>query len=300
MINKILCIIALGVMSGLATAGAQPSTPASARVKGQIVAARVQGQVTALSKATLDNRLLHDGDAVSDQTTIVTGPGASVILVFSNGATVDLGANSKLNISDFEQDPFSGDVNAADLRQEPGTSATKLNLTKGELTARVAHLNLDKGSEFTIQTPVGAAGIRGTFLKVILQPLPNHKARFSIETQEGLVEFTGLTTGPVLIPAGHKFEATFDYNPKDVDDPIDWLPPSSLTLEDIFISPGEAAQFQRDLQAILGALGTIVFHPGPGNGGGAGSGNAGGLNPPAPPPPAPPPNPLTPGAGSGS
>jgi len=289
MINKILVIIVLGVFSGLAAAVGQSALPASGRIGGQILAARVQGQVTAISKANLENRLLHDGDKVSDQTTIVTGPGASVILVFSNGATVDVAGDSRLNVSEFEQDPFSGDVAASEIKQEPGTSVTKLNLVRGELTARIAHLNVDRGSEFTIQTPVGAAGIRGTFVKVILRPLKDHKAHFSVETFEGLVIFTGLVSGPLEIPVGHKFEGSFDYNPSDLDNPVDWLPPSSLRLEGMFISPTEAAQFQGELQAILGVLENIVFHPVS-----IGTGTA-----PPPPPPAPPLNPPTPGAGSG-
>jgi hypothetical protein len=239
-----------------------------------------------MSKVGLENRLLHDGDKVSEQTIIVTGPGASVILVFSNGATVDIAGDSKFSISEFEQDPFAGDLKASDMKQEPGTSVTKLSLTKGELTVRVAHLNVDRGSEFTIQTPVGAAGIRGTFLKVILRPRKDHKAYFSVETFEGLILFTGLTTGPVNIPAGHKLEGVFDYNPKDEDNPVDWLPPSTLTLEDMFISPLEAAQFQSELRTMLESFGSIVF--------------ANLQNTPPPPPPAPPLNPPTPGAGNGS
>jgi hypothetical protein len=283
MINKILSFIALGVFSGLVSAEGQTAAPGPARVGGQIVAARVQGRVTAISNLNLENRLLRDGDQVSEKTTIVTGAGASVILVFSNGATVDIAGDSRLNVTEFEQDPLSGGLKAAGVTEEPGTSATKLNLVKGELTARVVHLNVDKGSEFTIQTPVGAAGIRGTFLRVIFRPGKDHKATFSVETFEGLVLFTGLASGPVDIAAGHKFEATFEYNPANVDNPVEWVPPPSLTLRDTFISPLEAAQFQAELQAILTALGNIEFN---------------GV-PTSPPPPAPPLNPPTPGAGSG-
>jgi hypothetical protein len=286
MMNKILYFIALCAFCGLGSARAQSAPAASARVAGQIVAARVQGHVAVLSKAGLENRLLHDGDQVSEQATIVTSPEASVILVFSNGAAVIVAGDSRLDISEFEQDPFSGALKVSDMKQEPGTSLTRLNLTRGELTARVAHLNVDKGSEFTIQTPVGAAGIRGTFLRVIFRPGKDHKAQFSVQTFEGLVLFTGLTSGPVNIPAGRKFEATFEYNPKNVDNPAGWHAPSSLTLEGGLLSPAEVAKFQSELQAILAALADIVFPPYTGEN--------------EPPPPAPPLNPPTPGAGSGS
>jgi hypothetical protein len=301
MFNKILCAGILGVFLALAPADAQ-SAPA-ARVKGQIIAARIQGQVTAISKPSLTKRFLNEGDQVSEQTTIVTAPGASVVLVFSNGATLDIGGDSRLNINEFEQDPFANDLKASDIKQEPGTSVTKLSLTKGELVGRVAHLNVERGSEFTIQTPVGAAGIRGTVYRIILRPTKDHKAHFSIETSEGLIVFTGLTTGPVDIPAGHKYEATFDYNPKDEDDPSDWLPPDTLTLEGMFISPLEAAQIQSALQNILAAFEDVIFRGSSSINGGTKGGITGSIGATdqaaPPPPPAPPLNPPTPGAGSG-
>jgi|GEM_PF-1929920 len=288
MINKILCIIALGVVLGFSSAGAQPAPSADARVKGQIVAARVQGHVTAVSKATQESRLLKDGDQVSEQTTIVTAPGASIILAFSNGATVDVAGDSKLDIAEFEQDPFSAPIKASDMKQEAGTSVTKLNLTRGELVGRVAHLNVDKGSEFTVRTPVGAAGIRGTVVGVIFTPLKGGKAHVEIETFEGLVSFTpGGGGNTILIPAGHKFDETVDFKPNDADDPWDWLPPPPTTVELLFLSPEEAAHFQTELRAILGSLENIDFHESL-------------TTPPPPPPPAPPMNPPTPGAGAGS
>ncbi len=250
--------------------------------------------------------MLHDGDQVSDQTTIVTDPGAGVILVFSNGATVDISGDSRLDIDEFEQDPFSVDLKASDLKQEPATSVTKLSMTKGELVGRIAHLNVDRGSEFTVRNPVGAAGIRGTFFRHLFRPGKDHKAHLSLETFEGLIVFTGLATGPVSIGAGHKFEATLEYDPKDPDNPWDWLPPASLTLEGLFISPLEGAQFQSDLQAILAALDGVVFHPvGPGSAGIKAGGQSGGTTgagyqgDTSAPPPVPPLNPPTPGAGSG-
>ncbi len=283
MLNKILCVAVLGIFAGLARADAQATAPAPSRVKGQIIAARVQGHVTAVSKANLDGQVLHDGDQVSDESTVVTADGASVILVFSNGATVDLAGDSRLKINEFEQDPFTSDIKASEMKEEPGTSVTKLYLTRGELVGRVAHLNVDKGSEFTVRDPVGAAGIRGTFFKHVFHPGKNHKAHISLETFEGLIEFIGLSSGPLEIPAGHKYEADVDYNPNDLDNPEDWLPPPTLTFVGSLISPLEAAEFQTELQKILGILDGVVFQ----------------LKPP-PPPPAPQLNAPTPGAGTGA
>lgn len=75
--------------------------------------------------------MLHDGDQVSDQTQIVTSHAANIILVFANGATVNLAGDSTLDIDEFERDPFASDLKFSDMKEEPGTSVTRLNLTKG-------------------------------------------------------------------------------------------------------------------------------------------------------------------------
>ncbi len=299
MINRILCVAVLGALLGFSRGDSQTAPAPSGKTKGQIIAARVQGTVTSIAKPGSSGVSLKDGDAVEEEATIVTGAGASVILVFSNGATVDLAGDSRLKINEFLQDPFSSDLKASEIKQETGTSVTRLYLTKGELVGRVAHLNVDQGSEFTIKTPVGAAGIRGTFFKQIFRPDSHQKAFVSVETFEGLIVVTGLASGPVEIPAGRKFETTVDYSPRDRDNPEDWVPPTPTTVQLMFISPAEAAQFQAELQAIIASLGDVVFRPF-GRPGGAGTGlnNSGnGIDPNAPPPPVPPLNPPTPGAG---
>ncbi|HEY5227964.1 MAG TPA: FecR domain-containing protein [Opitutaceae bacterium] len=191
---------------------AQTAPAAPAKVKGKIIAARVQGHVEAKIKGSTDVRVLHDGDALGDNTEVTTAPGAIVILVFSNGATVNVAEDSTLDIDQFEQDPFAQDLKISDMQHEEGTSTTKLSLAKGELVGKVVHLNVDKGSEFTVQTPVGAAGIRGTTFRIVFKPAKNGKVFFVVTTAEGVVVFKGTTTS-VSIPAGKTVVATFDYTP---------------------------------------------------------------------------------------
>jgi hypothetical protein len=283
MINRILCAVLLAAFLGLGRADAQPVPGGAAKVKGQIVAARVQGLVTLIEAPGAAPVALKDGDHVNEASTVVTGPGASVILVFSNGATVDLAGDSRLKITEFIQDPFSAELKAAEIKQESGISTTRLYLTKGELVGRVAHLNVDQGTEFSVKTPVGAAGIRGTFFKFLFRPNGNRQAVVSLETFEGMIEVTGLAANPVEVGAGQKFEITVPYTPRDEDNPEDWLPPGPATVQLLFLSPAEAARFQAELQAILAALGNVSF--------------PNGSQSVVPPLPVPPLNPPTPGAG---
>jgi hypothetical protein len=288
MLNKILCFIILGAFSSLASVEAQTTPAAPAKIKGRIIAARVEGHVEAIPNDGGASRVLHDGDVISDGNTVVTSPGANVILVFSNGATLNVAADSSLNIEQFIQDPFASDLKVSDLKEEPGTSTTKLSLAKGELVGKVVHLNVDKGSEFTVQTPVGAAGIRGTTFKIVFRPGPNGTTLFSVLTSEGRVVLSGVSSTPVSIPAGNKVVVSFDVN-GGVASNAAVLTPVSAT---------ELAQVQVATQAIVAAVtNTVIPNSGTGGGGSGGGGNNNTNNtPPPPPPPAPE---TTPGAGSG-
>jgi hypothetical protein len=291
MLNKILCLAILGVFAGLLPAGAQtpPATPsAPSRVKGVIVAARVIGHVEAVSNATGQSRVIKDGDKLSDQTTIVTSAGSTAILAFSNGATVDVAADTTLNIDKFEQDPFAEDVNMAKIKQEPTTSETRLNLTKGELVGKVVHLNIDRGSEFTVQTPVGAAGIRGTTFQITYTPGPNGSTFFTITTSDGTVVFTGTTVLPVAVPTGKQIVVTFNSS--------NGVPSAPVVPSDT--PPALQAQLQAESQLIAAAVANTTI----GGGTGGATGNQGGGAPAGsnntPSQPLQPPPQTTPTAGS--
>lgn len=151
-------------------------------------------------KATNVTTAVANNQAVEQGSIVHTAKGASVVLSFSNGATVNLGTESDLDIEQFTQDPFSGNINAATITDEPTTSTTKLKLTRGELVGKVAHLKTTQGSSFNVATPVGAAGIRGTTFRIVFRPDGTGKAFFSLTTLEGNVELaTGTTTPPVAV-----------------------------------------------------------------------------------------------------
>ena len=134
---------------------------------GQIRAERVLGEVSDTRGA--DTTLLKDGDAVLVSDVVTTGANASVVLILSTGATVQLGAESQLAIETFLQDPFAeSELRIGDLEREPTTSNARLTLTRGELVTNVKKLHWS--SHYEIITPVGAAGVRGTTFNVTFQP----------------------------------------------------------------------------------------------------------------------------------
>ncbi len=172
---------------------------AQATAAGRIVLARVAGDVTVADNATKAETAAVNGREISQGFTVKTTKGASVVLVFSNGATINLKEESELNIEKYLQDPFAQDFNPATATEEPSSSITALNLTKGELVGNVKKLNKEKASSFNVQTPVGAAGIRGTTFRIVYRPKGDGTATFTLTTTDGTVV---LTTGTVTLPVG--------------------------------------------------------------------------------------------------
>ncbi len=181
----LLCVLVVGLAASLRCTRA---VDAPMNV-GQIKAALVIGDVNALNHDDQSVTPLHNDDLLSQGFTVKTGDDASIVLAFSNGATLRLGANTELSIDEFLQQPFPDDELALDkLEREPSVSSTKLKLARGELVGQV--LPLHAGSKHTVETPAGAAGIRGTTFRHVFRLAPNGAGVFSSATDEGEVGFT--------------------------------------------------------------------------------------------------------------
>jgi len=181
------------------------------RAAGVIKVAKVTGQVTAIKDG--NTITLQVGSEISQGYVVNTGNDSSVVLAFSNGATINLAQDSSLSIDEFLQDPFGDEVSFSSMTSEPSVSTTKLNLSRGELVGNVKKLNADAGSTFSVQTPVGAAGIRGTTFRIIFRPDGTGKAFFSLTTVEGnVVLFSGTVNMPseVEVPDNREVEVLID------------------------------------------------------------------------------------------
>ena len=113
---------------------------------------------------------INGNEVYEDDLLVTIGEGSRVILVFSNGATINIGEESEVEIRQFLQDPFADDYAFGEATAEPtaSTSQTRIHLRQGELIGNVKTLN--KGSTFEVTTPAGAAGIRGTTFRVVFRP----------------------------------------------------------------------------------------------------------------------------------
>lgn len=176
---------------------------------GQIKAARVEGEVTRIDAAGATTPV-SNGDIFTTSDTIQTGEKGSVVLVFQNGSTVRIASATKLRVDKFLMDPLADPAGLAAATEEPSPSQTELNLEFGEIVGNVKKL---KGtSNYTIKTPVGAAGIRGTTFRIVFRPTGDGRAfNFQVTTAEGLVVFEGTSAGsgaPVEVAADQEIVVT--------------------------------------------------------------------------------------------
>ena len=204
-----LCaFFAVGSLRAQAPAAGEPAVKGGAEA---IVVARLKGTVTKTlpGQAAVQVKV---GDAVETKAKINTAQNSSVVLVFSNGTTTNLEADSELIIEEFLQDPFDQALQVATATKEPSRSTTRLALNRGELVGDVKELNYNAGSTFKVVTPVGAAGIRGTIFRIVFRPSGSGQAFFTLSTAQGRVEFetpgaggaggTGATVSPGVQGAG--------------------------------------------------------------------------------------------------
>lgn len=144
----------------LAGAFAAIASTANAQL-GKVKAFMIRGDVTYVNNATGQEAPLRRGMELTSGNTVVTGENATCLLLFSNGASINLTPGSKLDVSKFEQQPFDPRLGTfAALKADPSKSDTEINLAYGEIIGEVKKIRSD--SEFTVKTPTGAAGIRGT------------------------------------------------------------------------------------------------------------------------------------------
>ena len=189
-------------------------TAAAQTELGRIKAARVTGEVLKI-KADGQTEKVDNATEFTESDTITTGKDASVVLIFENASTVRIGADSKLKVEIFKIDPLDEVIEPAKATKEPTKSITQLDLTYGELVGDVKTLNTS--STYSIKTPVGAAGIRGTQFRIVFRPSSDGKSfTFTLATAEGRVLFEGSTTGtgdPVMVSAEQEVVVTAEVTP---------------------------------------------------------------------------------------
>ncbi len=130
-----------------------PSLSQAAMEAGKIKAFRVNGDVQLLDDSTGAISPLEEGQIFSQGYTVTTGLDSSVVLLFSNGSSVILNAESLLSVSKFLQEPYDAELGLFTLEADPSPSDTLLKLDYGDIIGNVKRLQ--RASNYQVDTPTG-------------------------------------------------------------------------------------------------------------------------------------------------
>lgn len=144
---------------------------------GALSAGTVKGDVSYKLAGTSEYMPLTAGTAIPQGATIKTGGGSIVVIVFGSGSTASIRPDSEVEITKFEQEAFTGPLPED---SEPSVSNTQIKIVNGQVVSKVSKLK--KGSEFVVNSPVGAAGVRGTIFSVTYNAATG---AYSIQVVEG-------------------------------------------------------------------------------------------------------------------
>ncbi len=247
--------LAILLFWAVAAASAQQAAAPQQRPLGTIVVALVEG-VAFVSDAQQTRVPLAKGSVITQDKLVTTGHSSRLVLAFSNGTTLTIGADAVLSIDEFLQDPFAQAVKIGQMTAEPSKSTTRLNLRKGEIISNVKTLQKDQGSTFEIRTPVGAAGIRGTSFGIHFRS-SGSLASYALRMAEGLIHLDfGSLAAAVYVP-GRKQVVLRGIAFDPATNTVLSLPP--VNVEDI--PPAELADLNESLQDLFAITEGIGFTP---------------------------------------
>jgi hypothetical protein len=127
-----------------------------------------------------------------------------VTLLFSNGASVQLGSESELEVEEFGQAPVSGTLKYAELKEEPTFSRTRLRLVQGDARVTVKPLKATRGSSFTVSLLAGTLRLRDGSAHVMVRMSDLGLGVCNLELLGGAAEFEPAGGKFLPLPAGRK------------------------------------------------------------------------------------------------
>jgi hypothetical protein len=155
--------------------------------------------LASLSKAAGDVSVSNDGDSwtgahvgmsLDTGDGIKTGDNSTAQITFLDGSTIDLQANTEIDIVSLE------------ISSETGSKTITLDQIIGDTISRVTHL-VDPESSYEIDTPSGTAGVRGSSMRVrVIKDDPQYQDGTALVTNlEGTV-YTVAHGKEVDVPMG--------------------------------------------------------------------------------------------------
>ncbi len=161
--------------------------------QGVLILASAEGSVRFLDQDGEPGKLVKPGEPIPPEYSVITGTGAKMLALLSNGTLLTIGENTRFRVGVFEQEPFrQEDVKMSELEKEPSKSKVILELEEGSMILKTK--KLDKDSSLDIHSPLGFAGIRGTEFQMASTPGQG----VQLDVTESTVSFTPPGGGPPI------------------------------------------------------------------------------------------------------
>ena len=129
--------------------------------QGAVLVLSVEGQVSKIENLERERTVIKPNQIISPGAVIATGSNSKAVLLLTNGSTLSLGSDARLELRSFFQERFdASNLKLDSLDKETSAGMVLLDLRVGDLVVDVK--KLEKKSNFEITTPLGVAGIRGT------------------------------------------------------------------------------------------------------------------------------------------
>ena len=195
---------ARGLLAAVAlVAGLRAQTPEITLPRpGTIIVAELTGSGSAMNGD--QQKPLKQDDRLRVGTTLTTQRRSVATLLFSNGASVQLGAESELEVEEFGQAPVSGNLKFAELKEEPTVSRTRLRLASGDVRGTIKPLKTTRGSTFTLTLIAGTLRIREGAFSAMVRMSDFGLGVCNLEVFNGAAEFEPVGGKFAPLPAGRK------------------------------------------------------------------------------------------------
>jgi len=129
--------------------------------KGAVIIASVKGTVEVYNHLLDQKEPAKVGSVLTSPKTLITGNNGGSVIIFTNGTSANIGANTKLFFQKIWQQEFKAPpLKVSQIKEETSPCRIALELKSGDLVVDVKKLK--NSSSFHIHSPVLAAGIRGT------------------------------------------------------------------------------------------------------------------------------------------
>jgi len=154
--SMLILVLLFALVAGSISCGEQSVPATSLRSPSEAtVISVVSGEVMVMKAGADAWSQVSPGMALGIGDRIKTGPGSNAVITFFEGTTIELAADTEVSVAELG------------VAEGTGSTAIKLRQQIGKTTSRVQKL-VDPASRYEIETPDGAAVVRGSVGDVIV------------------------------------------------------------------------------------------------------------------------------------